>query len=112
MVFRRKINQYSPWGNVSMEVPVTSSRLLAITLFAVPVALFAAGASAQTQNTRDCKYYGICNNQAGYSGEYSGYSPAPARPTQTAPAQTAPGSTDPSIHSETGLVGPHGVGWY
>jgi hypothetical protein len=91
-----------------MEVPVISSRLVAITLFAVPVALFAAGAAAQTQNTRDCKYYGICNGQQGYAGEYGGYTQSAPR---LRPARTAPTSPDTGIHDETGLVGPHGVGW-
>ena len=91
---------------------MTSLRLVTTTLLAVPVVLFAAGASAQ--NTRDCKYYGICNNQQGYSNSYNGdEQPAPpaASPAYPSYPPSAAGN-DPKIHPEGGLVGPHGSQWY
>ena len=85
------------------------SRLVATTLFAVPLAVFVTGASAQSQNTRDCKYFGICRNEQGYYNSYDNryQQGAPVASAQSA----APGST-PTMHEESGIVGPHGVGWY
>jgi hypothetical protein len=89
-----------------MEAPVRFSQVVAAALIAVPVGLYVTGASAQAQNTRDCKYYGICNGQQGYSNSY--YGDAQRAAPSAAPRATG---TDSYIHDENGLVGPHGVGW-
>jgi hypothetical protein len=87
---------------------VRFSRLVATTLFAVPLAVFVTGASAQSQNTRDCKYYGICSNQQGFYNSYdNGY-----RQSASPVASPQSGAPAPTMHEETGIVGPHGVGWY
>jgi hypothetical protein len=75
---------------------------LATMTIAGSIALAATG--AQAFSSRDCKLYGHCDDQ-GYMNSYGGGEAAAPR---NGPRQPAPAF---QMREETGISGPHGVGW-
>ena len=83
-----------------------SFRLVCAALFATAitsgVALSASVAGAAS--SRDCKYYLKCDQYSqAYTGSFDNGAPAPSAQTQR--------PSGFQIKDESGLVGPHGVGW-
>jgi hypothetical protein len=80
-------------------------RSIIASLAAATLASSLASTGALAFSSRDCKLYGHCDYQ-GYTNSYNGDEAAAPRDRQ----RQAPPAFQ--MHDESGIVGPHGVGWY